>query len=114
MLKNLEAAKERDSFISYRPLAGNLTFIKKKGIEEFVRLEKEKIAFLKELLKKYDDGRSRSFLCLSCQLLPLENLKDTINSIRDRIPENAATKEKARAALNELAETLGISLKLRK
>lgn len=117
VLKNLEAVKERDSFISYQPLASNLTFIRDKGIEEFVRLENEKIAFLKELLKHYNDGRSKSFLCLSCQLLPLGNLKNTTNSIKDRIPENADTKEKARAAraaINELAGTLGISLKLRK
>jgi hypothetical protein len=117
VLKSLEAAKECDSFISYKPLAGNLTFIRDKGIEEFVRLEKEKVRFLKELLERYNDGRSKSFLCLSCQLLPLHNLKDAIRFIKDCIPEGTDVKEKARvvrAAISELAETLGISLKLRK
>lgn len=117
VLKNLEAAKEHDSFISYKPLAGNLAFIQEKGIEAFVKLEKEKIRFLKELLKHYNDGRSKSFLCTGCQLLPLHNLKDAINSIKDYMPEGADAKEKARAAraaISELAETLGISLKLRR
>ena len=117
MLKNLDAAKEHDSFISYKPLAGNLTFIKETGIEVFAKLENEKIAFLKELLESYDDGRSKGFLCSSCQLLPLDNLKDTVNSIKDRMPESADVKEKARVvreAIGELAETHSVNLKLRR
>ena len=116
MVRNLDAAKGHHSFISYQPLAGNLTFIKEKGIEVFAKLENEKIAFLKELLESYDDGRSKGFLCSSCQLLPLDNLKDTVNSIKDRMLESADVKERARvvrAAISELAETLGVSLKLR-
>ena len=117
VLKNLKASKEHDSFISYQPLAGNLAFIKEKGIEEFARLEEEKITFLKELLKQYDDGHSKSFFCLSCQLLPVDRLKDTVDTIKDSMPQNAGIREKAkfvRAAIGELAEILGISLKLRR
>jgi len=117
VLKNLKASKKHDSFISYQPLTGNLAFIKEKGIEEFARLEEEKITFLKELLKQYDDGHSKSFFCLSCQLLPVDRLKDTVDAIKDSMPQNAGIREKAkfvRAAIGELVETLGISLKLRK
>ncbi len=117
VLKNLEAAKEHDSFISYRPLAGNLIFIRGKGIGEFVRLEKEKIAFLKELLKQYDDGRSKSFLCLSCQLLPIDSLKNIVNAASNVISQENDAKNRARVlkeAISELAETLGVSLKLRR
>jgi len=116
MLKNLEAAKERDFFISYQPVADNLAFIKEKGVDEFARLEEEKIAFLKELLENYDDGRSRGSLCLSCQLLPLDELKNTVGAVSSTPQENDA-KKKARAlkaAISGLAETLGICLSLRK
>ena len=117
MLKNLEKAKERDSFISYQPLSDNLTFIKEKGIEAFVKMENETISFLKVLIKQYDDGRSRSFLCLSCQLLPIDKLKDIVDTNFNVIPQeyNIKNKTKAlKAAINELVEMLGVRLELRR
>lgn len=113
----LDAAKFQDSFLSYKPLAANFAFIQKHGIEEFARLETEKQKFLKYLIDNYDDGRSKSFYCTSCQLLPLDKLKKVLAGAEKRITEHTDVKEKAklvRAAFNDLAGALQIDLKLRK
>jgi len=115
--KLLESAKYQDSFISYKPLAANFAFIQKNGIEEFARLELEKLEFLKYLLNTYNEGRSKSFYCTSCQLIPLDKLKEVLASVEMRTTEDTSIKEKAkivRAAIGNTADTLQIDLKLRK
>jgi hypothetical protein len=113
----MEAAEQGDSFISYRPLADNHAFIQKKGIEEFSRRELAKMEILGYLLKHFDDGRSKNFYCTSCQLLPLDSLKSALAEYEKKINENTSIKEKSgqiRAAINRLADTLHVDLKLRK
>ena len=113
----MEAAEQGDSFISYRPLADNYVFIQKNGIEEFTRRELEKMEILGYLLKHFDDGHSKTFYCTSCQLLPLDNLKSALAESKKKINENTGKKEKSeqiRAAINRLADSLHVDLKLRK
>ncbi len=113
----LDSAKHQDSFLSHRPLAGNFAFIQKNGIEEFVRLEVEKQEFLKYLIDNYDEGRSKSFYCTSCQLIPQDKLKKALAEAKARITEDTDIKEKAklaRAAISHMADSLKIDLRLRK
>jgi len=115
--KLLDSAKYQDSFISYRPLATNFAFIQKNGIEEFARLEMEKLEFLKYLLNTYNEGRSKSFYCASCQLIPLDKLKKALAGVETKITEDTGIKEKAkvvRAAISHVADSLQIGLKLRR
>ena len=69
--RNLKAAETVDSFISYRLLVANLAFIRENGLEAFVGLATDKLRLLRYLIENYDDGRSKGYFCLSCQLLPL-------------------------------------------
>lgn len=113
----LDSAKRQDSFISYRPLPDNFAFIQKYGIKEFARLEMEKEMFLKHLIDNYDEGRSKSFYCISCQLIPLDKLKEALAEAEIKITEATDIKEKAklvRMAINNVANSLQIDLKLRK
>ncbi len=115
--KLLDSSKYQDSFISYRPLAANFAFIQKNGIEEFAKLEIEKQAFLRHLIDNYDEGRSKSFYCTSCQLISLDKLKEALVDVEIKLTEDTGIKEKAqivRAAINNVAEVLQIDLKLRK
>ena len=117
VVKLLNSAKYRDSFVSYRPVAANFAFIQENGIEEFVRLEMEKQKFLRHLIANYDEGRSKSLYCTSCQLIPLEKLKEAVADAETKITKDTDVKEKVkivRAAINNLADTLQIDLKLRK
>ncbi len=113
----LEAAEHQDSFISYRPVPANFAFIRENGIEAFVRLEMEKLRFLESLIDNYDEGRSKSFYCTSCQLIPLENLREALADAKAKITADAGIKDKAklvRAAISQMADSLKIELKLRK
>ena len=113
----LDSAKSHDSFLSYRPLAANLAFIQKYGIEEFARLENERQTFLRYLIDNYDDRRSKSFYCTSCQLIPLDKLREALADAETKITEDAESKERAklvRAAISSIADSLQIDLKLRK
>ena len=115
--KVLDSAKYHDSFISYRPLVANFTFIQKNGIVEFVRLEMEKQRFLRHLIDKYDEGRSKGFYCASCQLVPLARLKEALADAETKITKDTDTKGKAkivRQVINNLTDSLQIDLKLRK
>jgi len=115
--KVLDGAKYHDSFLSYRPLADNFAFIQKNGIEEFVRLEFEKLRFLRHLIDNYDEGRSKSFYCTSCQLISLDKLREALAEAKIRMTEDTGIKEKAkivRAAISNVADSLQIDLKLRK
>ena len=117
VVRLLDSAKCQDSFISYRPLAANFAFIQKNGIEEFVRLEMEKQKFLRHLIDNYDEGRSKSFYCTSCQLIPLDKLREVLEAVEAKMTEDAGIKEKAkivRAAISNMADALQIDLKLRK
>jgi len=95
----------------------NFTFIEKNGIEDFVRRENEKQEYLRYLLANCDEGRSKSFYCTSCQLIPLDRLRREVSGAETGIAEGAGIKEKAkviRTAINNLADTLKIDLELRK
>ena len=113
----MEGSKQGDSFISYRPLAANFTFIQKYSIEEFARLEMAKMELLSYLLEHFDEGRSKTFYCTGCQLLPLDSLKAALAEAEMTINESADIKEKSqlvRAAISRLADALSVDLKLRK
>jgi hypothetical protein len=115
--KILASAECRDSFISYRPLRANFAFIRQHGIAEFARRELAKQELLRYLISNYDEGRSKSYYCTACQLLPLDRLQGALADVAASIPEEADLKEKAkvvRAVIDGLADSLGISLKLRK
>jgi len=112
-----DSAKIKDSFISHRPIEANLLFIRERGIKEFARLELEKQEFLRHLLANYDECRSKSFYCTSCQLMPLDRLKEALKEVEAEVTQDTPLKEKAkalRAAISNTAERLGIDLRLRK
>ncbi len=77
----------------------------------------EKQKFLRHLIGNYDEGRSKSFYCTSCQLVPLDKLREALPDVETRITEDAENKERVklvRAAINNLADSLQIDLRLRK
>lgn len=113
----MKSAARIDSFISYKNVSDNLSFIRKHGIEEHVRILRQKHEILEDLLANYNDGHAKGFFCISCQLLPLETLKKTVESVKREIAPGADIKEKAsimRKTLGATADAIGVELKLRK
>ena len=93
----------------------NLDFIKQTGISQFIDQQKIRTEILADFITNYDDGRSKSFFCLSCALLPLENLND-IQRIANDFNDSSNLKDKnkrLKEILLETADGLKIDLKLR-
>jgi hypothetical protein len=117
VMKQLENAKHADSIISYQPIPSNFEYVRKYGIEKWSARENEKIAFLKTLLEDYNDGRSKTFCCLSVQLLPLDKLKLALTQAQKKLTAEMTPKDRAkivRDVFNGLAIKSGVELKLRK
>ena len=55
--------KASSSYPSPKKILPNLLFIKEHGISKFLVQQEERIKLLKTMIKKFDDGRSRSFFC---------------------------------------------------
>jgi hypothetical protein len=109
-----QQVKESSSYPSCKKVIPNLNFIKEHGIKKFVEQQKKRIKLLEIMIKNFDDGRSRSFFCISCALLPSEKLQEThryINSLSDSLvikEKNKLLKDK----LHIIAENLKTDLKL--
>ena len=103
-----------DSFVSHRKVFENLESIKTNGIDQFIGQQKIRMDILTDFLTHFDDGRSKSFFCISCALLPLDALKEThrfmktINSSMD-IKERS---KQLREVLLNIAVSKSINLKL--
>jgi hypothetical protein len=110
-----KASLVTDSFISYLPIKATHELVKQIGIEQFARLQQECITFLKLLIEEHDDSRSKAFYCLAVQLLPLNDLKDTLAGIVKGFPgmDVKARAAELHKAFNTLALGKGLTLKLR-
>ena len=74
-------------------------------------------AFITCCVKRRNLEHSKSFYCTSCQLIPLDKLKEALTDAEVKIAEATDIKEKARivrVAISNLADTLQIDLRLRK
>lgn len=100
--------------MTYRKVFPNLEYIKLNGIEPFVYLQRIRMDALADFLKQFDDGRSKSFYCLTCALLPNEKLNDC-HRYMNLIDDSFDVKEKCRILkkyIQQVADDLKIDLKL--
>jgi len=103
-----------DSFVTHRKVFPNLEFIKSSGLDIFMDLQRIRMEILTVFLKQFDDGRSKSFYCLTCALLPIDKLNECRKFI-DSIDESMDVKEKCRKfkeRIQLIANELNIELKL--
>lgn len=103
-----------DSFVTHQKVFANLEYIKVNGIDCFVDQQKIRMDILTFLLNNYDDGRSKTYFCISCALLPFEELLKSLVYM-DGKGGSLTVKEKnklLKSELNASAENLGIQIKL--
>jgi len=112
---------EFDSFVTHKKALPNLYFIKKYGIKAHAREIKERAKLLERMLRKFNDGRSRSFYCVATTLLPIETLERSLNDAKKKVDEEGIGSKdlKSRAkilkeVINKTAKIKRIDLKLRK
>lgn len=85
------------------------------GQEAYKQEQLEKIDILRNLLDNYNDGRKKSFYCLSVNLLELEQLRTVMQALAQlpTMPKAEAAKY-AERSLREIAAKQGIVLRLRR
>jgi hypothetical protein len=107
----------RDSFVSYQKLEDNIIRLKEFGVREWEKQEARKERLLLRLLGEYDDGRSRSFLCLAVTVVAPEVIEAAVKEERRNRTAGADNKARARAIralLERGAKAGGTRLVLRK
>ena len=104
-----------DSFVTHKKMFENLEYIKNNGIEQFLENQKERMNILSDFLSNFDDGRSKSFYCLSCTLLPLDKLMKA-SEFAQKIDNIELKKKNKRLKehLTKIADELNIEMKLNK
>jgi len=112
---------EYDSFATYRKVYPNMTFIKEYGLEKFIEKQGKRMKLLDEMLKSFNEGRSKSFYCLAAALLSIEALEKSLENSGRSIKENKIGSDNIKAKaqilrrfLEESAASEGVELKLRK
>jgi hypothetical protein len=110
-----------DSFISHRPCLPNLERIRQAGEESHLAEQRERRLLLEDLLARYNEGRSMSFYCTACTLLPLNVLRQATGEMEDLLSRGQvaggdikAQAKAMRSLLLELAQQAGVDLTLRK
>jgi len=114
--KHREIGKQRDSFKCYQKLEDDIFFIQKNGILEFEEEQQLREHLLVNMLKEFNEGRSKSFYCIAASILEIEELVDSIGRAQDEstILDQRGKSKVMHSILNTVAEKNGYSLKLRK
>ena len=55
--------------------------IKRFGLEAWLGEQRERRLFVEELLANYNEGRSMSFYCLACTLMPVDLIKEALAKV---------------------------------
>jgi hypothetical protein len=114
--KHREAGKQCDSFKCYQKLEDDISFIRQIGIEEFEEQQKIREHLLKEMLRDFNDGRSKSYYCIAATVLRIDELQDVLHKAREQ-SKNLQLQEKAKvmhSILDLISKEKGYLLKLRK
>jgi hypothetical protein len=67
------------------PAADNLRQIKKIGLENWLRGQRERQRLVEELLENYNEGRSMSLYCRACARMPIELINSAITQAKKKL-----------------------------
>ena len=89
--------------------------VRQTGVDVYMKDLSQRMAILNRLLENYNDGRRKSLYTAAACLLPLSELQRILETLDNRKEEPLKDAAKAAAALlQEAADRLHLSLKLRK
>ena len=121
LLRALGAEEGLDSFVSHKPALPNLDRIREVGLDAFLKEQKERRLLAEHLIASYNEGRSMSFYCRACALLPPDLVREAIGVVdgmlADGLIDDSEMKAKAkttRSLIQRRAAAAAIDLRLRK
>ncbi len=114
--KHRESGKKADSFKCYQKLEDDIAFVRKNGAEAFEKTQKKREHLLKEMLREFNEGRSKSYYCIAATVMETGELEAALSEARKH-SEGLEIKERSRvlhSLLDEIARERNYHLKLRK
>lgn len=117
--KHRQASKNYDSFKCYQTLELDIEFIRKNGIDSFIKEQEIRERILIEMLKDFNEGRSKSYYCIAVTVLPIQELEEALSLAKREVKSLKIhhIKEKSKilhAVLDQIAQKNNYILKLRK
>ena len=121
LIRVLGVEEGLDSFISHKPALPNLDRIREAGLETFLEEQRERRLLVEQLLAGYNAGRSMSFYCRACALMPPASIREAIDEAEELVVsgqvDGSDLKARAKtmtAAIQGRADEDGVDLRLRK
>jgi hypothetical protein len=115
-LKHRTYGKKADSFKCYQTLEHDIAFIQKNGVAEFERDQKDREQLLKEMLRDFNEGRSKSYYCIAATVFDIEELRGVLSQAK-RQSSGLDIKGKSKilhSILDDIARKKAYYLRLRK
>ena len=114
--KHRNAGKQHDSFKCYQKLEDDIRFIQENGVEKFEEGQKLREQLLTQMLKEFNEGRSKSYYCIAVTVLEIEELEEAIDRARKKSTGlDIRTKSKVmHSTLDAIAVNNNYYLRLRK
>ncbi len=111
-----ESGRHVDSFVCYQRLEDNIRFVQENGVQEFQREQLVREGLLREMLRKYNEGRSKTFYCIASTVMETGELESALIEAKK---QSAGSDVKQRAKtlhriLEKVATRKNYCLKLRK
>lgn len=113
--KHREFSKSHDSFKYYQKLEDDIAFIQKNGVSEFEKTQKAREKVLKEMLRDFNEGRSKSYCCIASTVLEIDELAEALTKAKEE-SRGLDIKDKSKilhSILDGIAERRNYLLKLR-
>ena len=115
-LRHRTYGKKADSFKCYQTLEHDIAFIQKNGVAPFEQDQKHRERLLKEMLKDFNEGRSKSYYCIAATVFDVEELKEVVTRAKKE-SKGLDIKGRSRilhSMLDDRAQKSNYFLKLRK
>lgn len=114
--RHREMGKKYDSFKCYQKLEDDISFIQKRGLAEFRKSQKVREKLLWQMLKDFNEGRSKSYYCLVATVLEVPEIEKSLTEAKSK-SKGLDIKEKAKllhSIFDKIAKKKKHNLKLRK
>lgn len=115
LAKHRQWGQEHDSFVCYQRLEANIALAKKNGVQALGKELAAREELLRDLLRDFNEGRSKSYYCIAATVMSVDELNDALTGARKK-SNGLDLKEKSKvmhAILDEIAAEKGYLLKLR-
>jgi hypothetical protein len=114
--RHRDSGKHHDSFKCYQKLEEDISFIRKNGVEVFEKSQKRRENLLKEMLGEFNEGRSKSYYCISATVIEIDELEKSLDEARkNSVGHDVKGKSrKLHSILDDIAKQKEYFLKLRK